>query len=206
VLLVNDNAHEVQAITPAPAQTYASLAALHEGAAHTARYAHPTATCMCGLARASRLTHHFSVVCRDLKMVAERVSEVHRPGPCVIYDASGPGSLLKSELRQPSKESQPLRTGESKGDPVKACCRPASLRLAGKEGELGLTAVGREHERSLGMACPHLSAGDRAAPEYAPVPLGRLGPVRHEDLDVIQSEAERPILAHRNAPTCSAPV
>jgi hypothetical protein len=47
VTLPNEYAHQLRAIVPAPAQSYASLAALTEGAARAAPRAHsgPSAAC-----------------------------------------------------------------------------------------------------------------------------------------------------------------
>jgi hypothetical protein len=54
--------------------------------------------CMGRSGPAPGLTHHVSIVGRDLEVVAERIGEVHRPRPRVIDYSSGTGTLLESEL------------------------------------------------------------------------------------------------------------
>ena len=144
-----------------------------------------------GSGRAPRLAHHIGLVGRDLEVVAEWISEVHRPGARMINDPSGPTILLKTELHQAGDERQPLHTAEAECHPVKPRRGTVPLGLAGEESELGATAVGGKHEGASGLAGPLLRAGHRAAAEDPGVPLRRFGPIRDEELDVIKGETER---------------
>jgi hypothetical protein len=58
VVLSNDNAHQLRALKPAPAQSYASLAALTEDSARAESSAHfRPVGCMRGLGGSGRSAH-----------------------------------------------------------------------------------------------------------------------------------------------------
>lgn len=146
------------------------------------------------------MTHHFGVVRRDLEVMTKRIGEVDRPGASVIHHPSRSAPLPYPELRQARDEDQPLLATEPKCHAVKPSRGPTALRLPTKQGELGSAPIGGKHERRLRIGRSLLGTADGPACEDARIPVGSLGPIGYERLDVIQSELEDLTIAHGEDP------
>jgi hypothetical protein len=146
------------------------------------------------------MTHDFVVVRRDLEVMTKRIGEVDRPSPDVIHHPGRSGPLPYPELRQARDEDQPLLSTEPKCHAVKPSRRPTTLGLTAKQRELGSAPIRRQHERALRVGRPLLGTVNGPASEDTRIPIGSLGPVGHEQLNVIQCELEDLTVAHGEYP------
>jgi hypothetical protein len=65
---------------------------------------------------------------------------------------------------------------------------PGPLGLAGEEREFGHTAVGGKHQGTLGIGGPRFGAGHWLQAERLARPPGSFGPIRDEELDMVNAK------------------
>ena len=97
--------------------------------------------------------------------------------------------VLETETGHSRRKCQKLCCAHSKRYAVEAGNGATPLNLADKQGQLGSSAIGRDHEGTSRISGPRLRSRDRLTAKHLSIPGRRADTVGDIQLDVVQGKA-----------------